>query len=352
MALTDKLIAIGDAIREKNGTTEKIPLADMSQAILDIVNGGSVEYSDIVYNEDNSITLTEANGTVHTMECSYSEDGRLTSIKCDGKAIDLTYEGDVLVKVGATDVDLDNVPTELGAIETAIDNSGVLDSTEGTATEKVEQLIEKANDDNLFRLAWENAYYSNGVYLFYGYKGAKIPYFGTLAIKNTASMFYGASNIQSIDFYIDCPNSTTGQGMFYGTSSLKYIKGVNCSQMTTFRQMFSSSGVEVIEEPLNVPNVTNYTYAFNSVLKEIRFVSETIKVSLSFSSSTQLTAESIQSIIDGLNEEVTGQTVTLSKTAVNKAFETSEGALDGSISENSEWFNLIATKTNWTITLS
>jgi hypothetical protein len=40
MALTDRLTAIGNAIREKNGTTELIPLVDMPQAILDIVSGG------------------------------------------------------------------------------------------------------------------------------------------------------------------------------------------------------------------------------------------------------------------------------------------------------------------------
>lgn len=36
-----------------------------------------------------------------------------------------------------------NVPDTSGTIEDIIDNSGVLDSTEGTVTEKVEQLIEK-----------------------------------------------------------------------------------------------------------------------------------------------------------------------------------------------------------------
>lgn len=41
MALIDKLRAIGNAIREKNGTTDLIPLADMPQAILDIKNGDS-----------------------------------------------------------------------------------------------------------------------------------------------------------------------------------------------------------------------------------------------------------------------------------------------------------------------
>jgi hypothetical protein len=34
--------------------------------------------------------------------------------------------------------------TEIDNLEDLIDNSGVLDSTEGTATEKVEQLIDKA----------------------------------------------------------------------------------------------------------------------------------------------------------------------------------------------------------------
>lgn len=43
MALTDKLTAIGDAIREKNGTTDLIPLADMPQAILDISGGGTID---------------------------------------------------------------------------------------------------------------------------------------------------------------------------------------------------------------------------------------------------------------------------------------------------------------------
>lgn len=41
MALIDRLNAIGDAIREKNGTTELIPFKDMPQAILDIESGGA-----------------------------------------------------------------------------------------------------------------------------------------------------------------------------------------------------------------------------------------------------------------------------------------------------------------------
>ena len=65
--------------------------------------------------------------------------------------------------------------------------------------------------------------------------------------------------------------------------------------------------------------------------------------------STKLSKASITSIINALSETTSGLTVTLSKTAVNNAFETSAGAADGSTSE--EWTTLEGTKTNWTISL-
>jgi hypothetical protein len=65
--------------------------------------------------------------------------------------------------------------------------------------------------------------------------------------------------------------------------------------------------------------------------------------------SNNLSHDSIVSIINALSTTTSGLTVTLSKTAVNKAFETSDGANDGSTS--TEWTTLIATKSNWTISL-
>ena len=65
--------------------------------------------------------------------------------------------------------------------------------------------------------------------------------------------------------------------------------------------------------------------------------------------STELSKESIISIINALSDTTTALTVTLSKTAVNNAFETAKGNADGSTSE--EWAALIATKQNWTISL-
>lgn len=66
--------------------------------------------------------------------------------------------------------------------------------------------------------------------------------------------------------------------------------------------------------------------------------------------STKLSHDSIVSIINALSTTTTNRlTVTLSKTAVAKAFETSEGANDGTTSE--EWLNLSATKSKWIISL-
>jgi hypothetical protein len=70
---------------------------------------------------------------------------------------------------------------------------------------------------------------------------------------------------------------------------------------------------------------------------------------VSFGNSDKLTHDSIASIINTLSATTAGQSVTFSVTAVNNAFETSSGAADGSTS--AEWNALVATKSNWTISL-
>ena len=71
---------------------------------------------------------------------------------------------------------------------------------------------------------------------------------------------------------------------------------------------------------------------------------------INLSSSTQLSKASITSFVNALLESASGKSITFSLTAVNNAFETSAGAADGSTSE--EWGTLIATKSNWTISLA
>ena len=66
--------------------------------------------------------------------------------------------------------------------------------------------------------------------------------------------------------------------------------------------------------------------------------------------SSKLSKASIENIINCLSTDTSGLTVTLSLTAVKKAFETSSGANNGNISE--EWLNLVATRQNWGISLA
>ena len=124
------------------------------------------------------------------------------------------------------------------------------------------------------------------------------------------------SNIGRIDFYIANP-FTTHNGFFRNTRNLKYVKGINMSSSKDARLMFSGSGIEIIEDPLDISQVTNTTYAFAcDNLTEIRFVSGTIKVNIDFSKCSKLSAQSIQSIIDGLATVTTAQTLTLNSTII------------------------------------
>ena len=83
---------------------------DIMTAIAEISgSGGGAVYESIVYNEDNTISLTDKDGVEHTMSCIYKND-KLIGVTYDGKTVNLTYNGDELVKVGKTAVDLRNAP--------------------------------------------------------------------------------------------------------------------------------------------------------------------------------------------------------------------------------------------------
>lgn len=86
--------------------------------IADVSGGGaaSVEYSSIIHNDDNTITLTETNGTEHTMACEYDGD-KLISVTYDGETVELTYDGDVLVAIGGMSVDMSNAPATSGGLD-------------------------------------------------------------------------------------------------------------------------------------------------------------------------------------------------------------------------------------------
>ena len=94
-------------------------------------------------------------------------------------------------------------------------------------------------------------------------------------------------------------------------------------------------------------NNTNFNSA--SALEEIRFEGVIGQDGFNMKWSKKLSKASITSIINCLSTTTSGLAVTLSLEAVNKAFETSVGANDGSTS--AEWKTLESTRTNWTISL-
>ena len=121
------------------------------------------------------------------------------------------------------------------------------------------------------------------------------------------------------------------------------------SSATNLDSTFRYSTIEIIDELIMNEDIRcSYTFGDCSELRHM-VVSGTIgQRGFDVSACTLLDKESIASIIDALSTTKVAS-VTLSETAVNNAFETSQSAADGV--ESIEWATLIATKPNWTISL-
>lgn len=209
-------------------------------------------------------------------------------------------------------------------IENIIDASGVLDSTDGTVEDKVEQLIDKAEVAEDWYNHFSNTFCTanpNMGAIFKDYTGTKLPKFDVSKYKTIEGLCYNAKNLESIDFYLNYNGNSIYQ-LCCNTPKLKFFKGVKTSNTTFASQAFYNSGVEEIEEPFDFSNMKTVTGTFDcSKLREVRFVEGTIKVSLAFTSAV-LSNESIISIINGLATVETAQTLTLNATVKAKLTET------------------------------
>ena len=167
------------------------------------------------------------------------------------------------------------------------------------------------------------------------------------------AMFYGSRIYDiykdgkvSIDF-----SKSTEIGNLFSNSLVRYIDVLDTSSATVMNtllyraQELSTINKLVIHQ--GITSATN-TFGYCGALENVT-IEGVIPVSIDIHWSP-LTYDSILSIITHLSDTVTGQTLTLSKAAVNKAFETSASANDGSTS--AEWLALVASKPNWTISLA
>lgn len=208
-------------------------------------------------------------------------------------------------------------------IENIIDQSGVLESTDGTATEKVEQLIDKAEDEKRWLGAVANVV--NASRYFENYPFARLPKLPVLH-SSTLAYWFASSQLERVDFYIDVEPDTTFvmNSVFNDNKKLTFIFGIGTHKCTDFRSAFSGCKLlETIQEPLDFSNSKKNQDVFYGcgALKNVFFVPETNKVSITIPSAV-LSAESIQSIIDGLATVETAQTLTLHADVKAKLTET------------------------------
>jgi hypothetical protein len=118
------------------------------------------------------------------------------------------------------------------------------------------------------------------------------------------------------------------------------ISNISPLSINNARQMFNGAGNlrEIIGE-LDLSGCTQVYNSFSgtSSLETVRFTEESLKASISFSSSPNLTAESIQSIVDGLADLTggTAQTLTLHATVGAKLTDAQKTAISAK---------------NWTVT--
>ena len=141
---------------------------------------------------------------------------------------------------------------------------------------------------------------------------------------------------------------------FSGVTNLSYflreneaigkLPALNLSGCTAYNYMFYAAKklVTIGEITANI-NAAWGEYSFRQCtsLEHITFAPGTIGKSIKFQHSTKLTPESIESIIYGLSDDVTGQTCSINSTAVYNY----QSAYGGST-----WISLVQSKPNWTIT--
>lgn len=191
-----------------------------------------------------------------------------------------------------------------------------------------------------------------------------------LHLKNTNTLFcfcYNSNanqterqNVTVEEFIITCDQKITNAQFFL--SNPRLMPDTKLRKVTLFMDLSNATNIpwfisycsaleEIDGTPIDLSSATkagNFFYDLPA-LREARFQG-VIACALDVGGAPMLSAESIENIISCLSGSTSGLALTLSAAAVNAAFETAEGAGDGSAS--TEWAELIATKSNWTISLA
>lgn len=133
--------------------------------------------------------------------------------------------------------------------------------------------------------------------LFYNCKTLEsIEQFNVSSATNLASLFARSNNLKSVNFVNSTSKVTNFSGLFAGKTVLETVKGLDLSSATNLVSMFASC----------------------SNLKNITFVENSIKINFNLGSSSLLSDESIQSLINGLATVETAQNLTIHSDVATK----------------------------------
>lgn len=305
---------------------------------------------------DNEKVLSSAKINVNVPPKEEQE--KVVDITENGTTEVLPDENKVLSKVTVNA----NIPDTGELIETLIDNSGVLDSTEGTISvmEKVEQLVGKANDIKAFEgiatakalfkyaksfpsKATVNLPYATDVYQAFSYWNTEYaPIVEEITVNapkmdvtnNQAcmgQMFLYNNGVKKV--ILNMPNESQ-----YMTTTFTQAKNLeeivlnfSTKNIKDYTQAFSScTALKKIDGVLDFSSATNVQYMFGCQnLEEVTFAPNTLSLSISLAQSSKLTSESIQSIIDGLATVTTAQTLTLHADVKAKLTQTQLDTISG-----------------------
>lgn len=134
------------------------------------------------------------------------------------------------------------------------------------------------------------------------------------------NLFYNCKALESIEQF-NVSSATNLALLFARSSNLKSIDFVNStSKVTNFSSLFAGKIVLETVKGLDLSSATNVIYMFSgcSNLKNITFVENSIKINFNLGSSSLLSNESIQSLINGLATVETTQNLTIHNDVATK----------------------------------
>ena len=170
---------------------------------------------------------------------------------------------------------------------------------------------------------------------------------------SAAQMFRGTAitDLTREGILLDFSRCTELQYAFAYSSYLKKLPLIDMSSATNCESTYTNfKGTDLSVVVSEKTGLNSSTFAGLDNLVNLSINGIIGKAGVDFHWSTKLNKASHESIINALSTTTTGLTATFSKKAVNNAFATTEGGTDGSTS--AEWLALVATRSNWTISLA